>query len=588
MARMFATKDPPIGSAEHSIFEALSRAEHINGWKVFYSHYVPVYRGEPREIDFIVVIPEYYCVICLEVKGGSFEIKDNGRWYTSRGKLLKESPHDQAQNSMYALKNYYSRFFRSLSIGCAVAFKDADKPTPALPIHLAKSIWSDVARDPEKLCETLKEIAYRISDSRLPSGTKAKRKAEEILADFQDELEPHNTLITKKRIFSSDLHTLRANLLALTNDQFKNLDLANKNPRCVIDGAAGTGKTVLAMELARQHCEEKKEKVALLCSNPYLSSRFRRWAKTLSTDRGGTVVAGTLEDFKQERFNYLIVDEAQNLCDEESLKSMGALLEGGLTDGRWIMFGDFTHQSITSPKLTETGDQVLERLQGLPARPARSTLEINCRNTYEIAAAFSMFVKIESPPMSGVHGPLIQIQHFKSHEQLHALLDTLVTDLSDREFYSRQIILLSSRSDDFSTVPPRKYGRWRLRSVKEAKQEKGLDIEEVPDVSGDSSQKTLRYSDIHDFQGLESEVVILVLPLTKEQTEVGGSATLPDYDYFKRVIYTGMSRAKAMLIIVAHESYKRYLDLKPRSRSTYTEHLESINKLVQNRDTNQG
>ena len=189
--------------------------------------------------------------------------------------------------------------------------------------------------------------------------------------------------------------------------------------------------------------------------------------------------------------------------------------------------------------------------------------------------------------MSGVHGPLVQIQHFKSQEQLHALLDTLVTDLSDREFYSRQIILLSSRSDDFSTVPPREYGRWRLRNVKEAKQEKQLDREEVPDVSGDSSQKTLRYSDIHDFQGLESEVVILVLPLTKEQTEVGGSATLPDYDYFKRVIYTGMSRAKAVLIIVAHESYKRYLELQPRSRRTYTEHIELIDKLVQNSDTDQ-
>ena len=37
-----------------------------------------------------------------------------------------------------------------------------------------------------------------------------------------------------------------------------------------------------------------------------------------------------------------------------------------------------------------------------------SRLQINCRNTCEIAAAVSMFVGIESPPRSGVHRPEIE------------------------------------------------------------------------------------------------------------------------------------------------------------------------------------
>ena len=141
---------------------------------------------------------------------------------------------------------------------------------------------------------------------------------------------------------------------------------------------------------------------------------------------------------------------------------------------------------------------------------------------------------------------------------------------------SRQIILLSSSSDDFNTVPSRQYGGWKLLNVRESHGERNLDREEVPDVSGDSSPRKLRYSDIHDFQGLESEVVFLVIPLTEQQTEVGEVATLPQYDHLQRILYTGMSRAKAILIIVAHESHEEHLELEPRFEPTYKEHIESI------------
>ena len=171
--------------------------------------------------------------------------------------------------------------------------------------------------------------------------------------------------------------------------------------------AAGTGKTVLAMDLARRQCEEEGKSVALLCSNPYLSRRFERWAETLSSDKGGRVVAGTparlpswgfkhddaLKDRHRERlarspgleeslkrgyhlddkwhsfidetvadlgaggiFDYLIVDEAQNLCDEIFLKLMNALLKDGLADGHWTMFGDFTNQRIVASRFTEDVD----------------------------------------------------------------------------------------------------------------------------------------------------------------------------------------------------------------------------------------
>ncbi len=592
MARMIYTQQPSVRS-ESMVFNALKNDDHTRNWTVFYSLYVPNPGREPREIDFLVIIPEYFSVICLEVKGGHYDM-EAGIWYpldpsSRRSAKLRKSPQDQVRDTMFALKNHCEinklKGFGSieyLSLGCAVAFTDVSKPPSDLPKHLAHSIWSNDVQDRNKLHEKLNEIAKEMCHMRGPKNEKEKKKAKIYLADLQDNLEPSSMSITKNRIFSSDLDTLREELLVLTNDQLHSLDLVNDNDCCVINGAAGTGKTVVAMELARQRCEENGEKIALICSNPYLSSRFVRWTKTLSNHSGGTVVAGTLEDFstfdsqKQKKFDYLIVDEAQNLCDVKSRSLMEPVLEGGFTNGYWTMFGDFDYQNIINPDLTENGEDVLNHLKKLYPRMTVGRLKINCRNTYEIAAAVSMLVDIETLPRSGVHGPLIQIKYFDSSEHLDNLLDYLIRDLKDREFFSRQIILLSSSSDDFNTVPLRKYGGWGLLNVREAKGHKDLGREEVPDVSGDSSPKTLRYSDIYNFQGLESEVVILVLPLTEKQTEVGGGATLPDYDHLQRVLYTGMSRAKAILIIVAHESYKEHLELEPRFEPTYKEYIESI------------
>lgn len=261
----------------------------------------------------------------------------------------------------------------------------------------------------------------------------------------------------------------------------------------------------------------------------------------------------TVDDLKPEGiFDYLIVDEAQNLCDEVFLKLMSRLLKNGLTEGHWTMFGDFDHQDLVSPHFTENGKDVLKKL-GL--NWSNDALETNCRNTHEIAETVAKLVDIKSPPMSGVHGPLVQIDYFKSQQNLDDLLNQLISDLKNRNFYSQQIILLTSSGDGFDAE--RDYDGWKLFNIRDA--EKILKGGENPiDVGSDPSRDTLRYSDIYDFQGLESEIAILVIPVA--QVTLGGRAALPHEDHLNRVLYTGMSRAKTMLMIFAHESYKETLD----------------------------
>ena len=613
MAKMIPPEIPNSAPlSEKIIFKNLMRAPQARDWVVFHSEYVknPNNPVKPREIDFLI-LTDKCSVICLEVKGGSYEIS-NGIWYRLPSRERDRSPIEQASTAMFALKNHYkTSHFRPntlLSLGCAVAFTNSEFASGTIPICPAWIIERPTVQNPYRLGRSLIDYTNKLPTERtkrlLSNDWRKWREALKAMNDLQLELEKTVTISSRpETIFRSDLETLRPQLLRLTNDQLNSLKRVRLNDRCVIDGAAGTGKTVLAMELARECCE-KGESVALLCSNPNLSRRFEGWIETLPVDDGGKVVAGTpatlplgvfransallnnhrqrlekwpelekslklgyldngwppfideiIEDLELEGiFDYLIVDEAQNLCDEVFLKLMNALLKGGLVNGRWTMFGDFANQNIVSSR-----PNGIDVLTDFGLNWSNDILETNCRNTHEISEAVARLVDIESPPMSGVHGPLVQIEYFKSLEQLGDLLDSLVLNFKDKHFLSRQLILLSSGSgDEFDTE--RNYGGWKLLNIREETVSTLRSREGVLVYDDTASGNTLRYSDVYDFQGLESDLAILVLPITDDQVILAGGITLPREEHLNRVLYTGMSRAKTMLIVVAHESYRETLE----------------------------
>ena len=250
-------------------------------------------------------------------------------------------------------------------------------------------------------------------------------------------------------------------------------------------------------------------------------------------------------------FDYLILDEAQNLCDDVFLKLVDRLLKGGLVDGRWAMFGDFVNQNIVTPRREKSGD-AKAALKPFGTYYTNVTLRTNCRNTHEIAAATYNITDIESPTLPGVHGPKVEFQYFGSADDIDEMLDKKLNEWESDRFESRQIILLAA--DDSGIFDGKQgYGKWDLVNIREVPP--GGDIR----VSGENSP-SIRYSEIQDFQGLESDLVILVLPMTKGQTKIGGMITLPHQNYLNRLLYVALSRANAMLVVMADEGYREHLE----------------------------
>ena len=619
---------------EKMIFETFKSVPQRN-WEVLHGIKISPRNSStnPIEIDFVILMPGFVSVICLQVvKDESYKFENGQR--SNSGGATSTSPLEQAKKTTQDLREHFKdSHFRddsALSLGSAVAFTE-------LPQHLnlmteGSKEPSDVL-NPEGLSTILGEYAVDLTKELWEDWEKLTLEDWErrhfrwedgqvALDKLRSELvSTGGTISTISTIFHDNLETHRPQLLRLTDDQLKVLqrvgcqppstipfesddqtdesEPVKERPRCVVDGAAGTGKTILAIEIARQRCEEG-ETVGMLCSNPHLSRRFERWAETLSRDNGGKVVAGTpatlpswafraddvcqkkhqqrlkdspqlegslkigyldsgwqdfidktIEDLRalgqEHLFDYLIVDEAQNLCDNMFLCLQDALLKNGLKNGNWIMFGDFKNQKIVAPHIKQDGKDALRDFRNLKWKDA--TLQTNCRNTHEIAEKAAKLVGIPSPTMLGVYGPHVQIEYFEQEENsLEDILDSLIEDWKNRNLQSRQIILLSSGTgNEFDTS--REYSGWRL-----------LNIRKMTEDPSSGKNNALRYSDIYDFQGLESDLAILVLPQTEDQVPLAGSLTLPKEKHLNKVLYTGMSRAKVMLIIVADEHWRTTLE----------------------------
>lgn len=607
----------------------------VKDWVIFHAFEV----SASRKIGFVMLDKTFLSCICLEVVS----------------EQTGEAPIKISTNAMAALRSKFPAYFRSssqIALGHAVVYPDSTETkyeADKIPDHLKKissiagglpkfilctggsSLITCDALDPSELGKTLEEYARDglcqwdklVTEGDWDNG---KLEWERLKADFEFHHSKGATTMKTPTIFSNNLDTLNRELLRLTIEQYTSLDRTENNPRCVIAGAAGTGKTILAMELAKRRAEKHRETVALMCSNAILSGRFKKWATEISKDVEGKIVAGTpatlllsvfednddlknkykeilkpppsnnseeipsnnleetlrlgaidngwyhfirdaVDDLRKNElsnyFDYLIVDEVQNLLAPVFLNLMKELLKGDLDNGRWTLFGD-PYQDIVTPDKKLEWEKVLVDF-GIDHKWSYDELKANCRNTHQIAYAVSGLSRVESSPLSGVHGPDVQIEYFKGQKQLEDKLDNLITVSKSKGLESSQIILLSNTVGTKFGTEQANYGGLELRNIREVPE---VDIRNIS-KAGESSDilrhsnvppDILRYSDVYDFQGLESDLVILVVYRTGNQVSFEGTVLIENERYLNRVLYIGMSRAKTMLIVLADEGWKETIN----------------------------
>lgn len=567
-----ATMLPPsipedVSPAERRVFEMLKTDVGARDWVVLHSLGLAHRRGKPYgEIDFVVLVPNQG-VVCIEVKGGRVRC-ENGVWYTmdrtDREHRLKRSPFQQAREGMFALKDYVGRQSSSKSIRAlfsyAVVLPDVDRlpSTPefeeweavdrsALSRPISKCLIDNLAQQRRKL-----GVSYDL-ESRHVGRLKA------LLRPDFDRLVGRSTTIA----LSEERH------VRLTEQQFAVLDMLRTNNRCVVEGPAGTGKTLLALAAAKEALEAGGD-VALICYNRVLA----RWLKDQLASYSKAVVGGffqcvrevivtsTLgraferEEAGSDRYTLfrtvfpqyalaalaesettvatLLVDEAQDLIAPQYLSVINAWVRGGLSTGNWAFFGDFTRQSIYGGPLPQPSvATVRETMQEFAHHFAVLPLRLNCRNTTPIAEETALLSGFEASPYRYPDGEglAVDYRYWKSREDQTHVLCQVLGDLHSDGVASSDVVVLSTRTFADSAcsqlpVP------WRAR-IHQPRED---------DWRGPSG--SLSSLSIHAFKGMESPVVILT-----DVVDISSDAAAS-------LIYVRMSRARSHLVILLADSLR--------------------------------
>lgn len=556
---------PEVNSAaERKMFDHFKSAPDTEDWIVLHSlgiatHNKVIY----GEIDFLVLAPQLG-VFALEVKGGRVR-REQGVWFfTNRyGKTNHKTrgPFDQARDGIFsviaAMKKKLDishKHIESVFYGYGVMFPDIeytasgvdDEQWQVFDARDGDNIRSFI----ERLCIGAKrkwEATYgTFNDAKLPTVSDINYIASILRGDF-DCVIP----------LSAQLKDAQNSLITLTQEQYRCLDQIEDNPRCLVRGAAGTGKTLLAIEAAKR-ATALGERVALFCFNSnlaeWMSNHFLDQPDSVRPEYVGTfhkfmqqVVnsAGVVLDYPHDadevqsyykkmlpdaatrimddlgsRFDRIIVDEAQDLIENQYLDVFSRCLRKGLDRGKWIMFGDFAMQAIYANGVSE--DQLISRLADYTTF-IRFKLTINCRNTKPICKEIEIVTDFKAPSnvWTKVDGPPVQYVTWNTMEEQSSRLKDILAQLQADNIPPSAVTILSPRKLEHSVVSTLD----------------GYTVENFRIPQGDH----LSFCTIQGYKGLENVVIILT-----------------DIESFnaEQLMYTGLSRACSGLFILASEAAK--------------------------------
>ena len=474
------------------------------------------------EIDFLIC--GLQGIYVLEVKGGGVSCQVD-RWKTvdesGRTHELRESPFRQAESAMHGLLSRLRKEIpevdEQFTIGYGVVFPDC--PFSEKGSEWERAMFAD-ERDIRDLENWLKRFFRYWQDRDVK-----KRKADPaVCQQIYKFLRPDFDVAVPLHVLVRDIEE---NVVSLTEDQMSALDIIDANPRVLCHGGAGTGKTFLAMELARRWTNSGL-KVALVCRSPWL----KRFLETRFQIPGLFVaLADKLETALRradvQQFDAMIVDEGQDLFEMTILDRLDAALADGLSEGKWCIFHDINNQSGLFGEVDADAYRYLETLG-----PAKVPLLTNCRNTLAILEKVQTDLGADMGVRGTGKGPAVRQHEATSIQEAASIVEKELAEFIDRGgLPAGNITILSPVSFEescLSMVSPR---------VRE-------DIVVLDEFSPRIFPPCkVSFAGIAAFKGLENEVIILVdLPVRRPNDSEDSWDTC--------LRYVGMSRARAVLSIV--------------------------------------
>lgn len=536
-------------NAEKKMYDVLQKLNMKNAY-VLHSLGLPKHQSKIYgEIDFVVVCDRG--VACLEIKGGRVECRDGKWFFKDRYGVEREKPEGpfaQVTGNMFSLRDVLKKKFqnnkhmKNLLTACGVVFPDIEFKS------VSQEIISEIVYD--NRTEDITGYMNRVFDywekrqhrqpSRLSPG------------DIKDIVQFLRGDFMFVPTLSDRLNSVEKRLVRLTSEQAQLMQALALNKHLLIEGNAGTGKTLLAVDFAKKKAASGK-KVLFLTYNKNLANNVIRQVDTIENLKVinihalfGEYVAvdvkkmqenpnvyfseilpeifyeylSELSDEELERIKYdlIIMDEGQDILKPLYLYSLDTLLRGGFANGDWAVFYD-EKQNIYNPDYNDG----MEILRGYNCTEFK--LFVNCRNTVQIGTYSSKISGIDLGEFIRENGEEVQNISYEDDDDFKKKITGILKNLRKEKVDIRDVVFLA----------PKKYKNSKVAQA-------GIEVNEIGD-NFDSSKELPVYATIQGFKGLDSKIVILT-----------------DVEYIRKenlssFLYIAGTRARTLLYIVTPKGF---------------------------------
>ena len=485
------------------------------------------------ECDFTIFHPEYG-IIALEVKSGGIECVNNSWTYirTDNGErhTMTRGPLEQGDREIrYKFKDLVCELLdgapQNDSQYCLVEpaawFPSISKRdiVGELPMEYKDEIvlYENALDNPQKFIMGIYEYY---------GGKRHTRLNPDSCKKIIDSFAPYFCAIPSLKSKKAEQNEL---FVRLTDEQKYLLDYLEEQRVAAIQGAAGTGKTMLAVDKAKSL--SKSGKVLFLCFNKYLKE-YLQGLKEESPKEYNNIEFYNLQQLvcnamavptvenedilyflsHYENYNWdyqhIVIDEGQDFADETICGLYDIAL---LQEGAFYVFYD-KKQFV----------QGQEFPRWLANAECRLVLKINCRNKYQIADTAGKPVEIQPRVKErSVNGDMPSFYLCNDTKEALKIISKTIDKYRSANYPYEQICILTLKTENNSILYGiDKVGNHRISSVRD-----GIGV---------------LFTSARKFKGLEADAIIIV--------DVDGEAFADDED--KRLFYVGCSRAKHQLDIV--------------------------------------